>query len=92
MWQLDRLGRNMRHLIDTVTSLHERRIQFRSLRENIDTTTASGRAASGRRRGSSDLCAGAAMRGVTPRRWPLLVSASAGGGRAIGSRSRRRCG
>lgn len=43
VWQLDRLGRNMRHLIDTVNALHERDVQFRSLRENIDTTTASGR-------------------------------------------------
>ena len=33
----------MRHLIDTVTTPHERGVQFRSLRENIDTTTASGR-------------------------------------------------
>jgi DNA invertase Pin-like site-specific DNA recombinase len=43
VWQLDRLGRNMRHLIDTVTAMHERGIQFRSLRENVDTTTASGK-------------------------------------------------
>lgn len=43
VWQLDRLGRNMRHLIDTVNTLHDRGVQFRSLRENIDTTTASGR-------------------------------------------------
>ncbi|AGL15147.1 hypothetical protein L083_1637 [Actinoplanes sp. N902-109] len=43
VWQLDRLGRNMRHLIDTVNALHERDVQFRSLRENIDTTTAAGR-------------------------------------------------
>ena len=43
VWQLDRLGRNMRHLIDTVNALHDRGVQFRSLREDIDTTTASGR-------------------------------------------------
>jgi DNA invertase Pin-like site-specific DNA recombinase len=43
VWQLDRLGRSMRHLIDTVTGLHEQGVQFRSLRENIDTTTASGK-------------------------------------------------
>jgi DNA invertase Pin-like site-specific DNA recombinase len=43
VWQLDRLGRNMRHLIDTVNALHERGVQFRSLRENVDTTTASGK-------------------------------------------------
>jgi DNA invertase Pin-like site-specific DNA recombinase len=43
VWQLDRLGRNMRHLIDTVNTLHERGVQFRSLRENVETTTASGK-------------------------------------------------
>ncbi|GIJ49746.1 invertase [Virgisporangium aliadipatigenens] len=43
VWQLDRLGRSMRHLIDTVKALHERGVQFRSLRESIDTTTAAGR-------------------------------------------------
>lgn len=43
VWQLDRLGRNMRHLIDTVNTLHDRGVQFRSLRENVDTTTASGK-------------------------------------------------
>jgi DNA invertase Pin-like site-specific DNA recombinase len=43
VWQLDRLGRNMRHLIDTVNTLQGHGVQFRSLRENIDTTTASGR-------------------------------------------------
>ena len=40
VWRLDRLGRSLRHLIDTVTSLDERQVGFRSLRENIDTTTA----------------------------------------------------
>ena len=39
VWRLDRLGRSLRHLIDTVTSLDERQVGFRSLRENIDTTT-----------------------------------------------------
>ena len=43
VWQLDRLGYNMRHLVDTVNALHDRGVQFRSLRENIDTTAASGR-------------------------------------------------
>ncbi|MEV0902385.1 recombinase family protein [Actinoplanes sp. NPDC049802] len=42
VWQLDRSGRNMRHLINTVNALHDHGVQFRSLRENID-TTASGR-------------------------------------------------
>ncbi len=43
VWRLDRLGRSLRHLIDTVTSLHEHNIGFRSLVENIDTTTAGGK-------------------------------------------------
>jgi hypothetical protein len=42
--RLDRLGRSLRHLIDTVTSLDERQVGFRPLREDIDTTTR-GRAA-----------------------------------------------
>ncbi len=44
VWRLDRLGRSLRHLIDTVTALDERGGGgFRSLRESIDTTTAGGR-------------------------------------------------
>jgi DNA invertase Pin-like site-specific DNA recombinase len=43
VWRLDRLGRSLRHLIDVVTTLDERGVGFRSLRENIDTTTAGGR-------------------------------------------------
>ena len=38
MWRLGRLGRSLRHLIETVTALAERKIAFRSLTENIDTT------------------------------------------------------
>ena len=41
--QLDRLGRSLRHLIETVTALADRKIGFRSLTENIDTTTAGGK-------------------------------------------------
>ena len=43
VWRLDRLGRSLRHLIDVIAGLQERETAFRSLRESIDTTTATGR-------------------------------------------------
>jgi DNA invertase Pin-like site-specific DNA recombinase len=43
VWRLDRLGRGLRHLIDTIAQLEERAIAFRSLKESIDTATAAGR-------------------------------------------------
>ena len=43
MWRLDRLGRSLRDLIETVTALGERGVGFRSLTESIDTTTPGGR-------------------------------------------------
>ncbi|GCE40981.1 DNA-invertase [Rhodococcus wratislaviensis] len=42
VWKLDRLGRSMRHVIETVHNLGERGIQFRSLTEGFDTTTPGG--------------------------------------------------
>lgn len=41
--RLDRLGRSLSHLIETVSCLQKRKIGFRSLQENIDTTTAGGK-------------------------------------------------
>jgi DNA invertase Pin-like site-specific DNA recombinase len=43
VWRLDRLGRSLRHLIDTVATLKERGIHFRSLQEQIDTATSGGK-------------------------------------------------
>ena len=43
VWRLDRLGRSLRHLVETVNALAERGVAFRSLHEGIDTTTSTGR-------------------------------------------------
>ena len=43
VWRLDRLGRSLRHLIETITGLHSRGIGFKSLTEQIDTTTSGGK-------------------------------------------------
>jgi hypothetical protein len=43
VWKLDRLGRSLRHLVDTVTGLAGRGVAFRSLQEQVDTTTPGGR-------------------------------------------------
>src|SRR5438309_4069861 len=43
VWKLDRLGRSLKHLIDTVLALQNAGKGFRSLQENIDTTTSGGK-------------------------------------------------
>ena len=43
VWRLDRLGRSLKHLIETISQLDTRKIGFKSLTENIDTTTSGGK-------------------------------------------------
>ena len=43
VWKLDRLARSMKQLIETIEKLRLRGIEFRSLTEALDTTTAQGR-------------------------------------------------
>ena len=43
MWNLDRLARSTKQLIETIETLRVRGIGFRSLTEALDTTTAQGR-------------------------------------------------
>jgi DNA invertase Pin-like site-specific DNA recombinase len=43
VWKLDRFGRSLTHLIESVGQLHARKVGFRSLQESIDTTTSGGK-------------------------------------------------
>src|SRR5215470_1626450 len=43
VWRLDRLGRSLPHLIETVTALQGQGVAFQSITENIDTSNATGK-------------------------------------------------
>lgn len=43
VWKLDRLGRSLKNLVELVTGFQEKQIQFVSLQDHLDTTTAQGR-------------------------------------------------
>lgn len=43
VWKLDRLGRSLKHLIETINHLHAKKVGFVSVQESIDTTTSGGK-------------------------------------------------
>jgi DNA invertase Pin-like site-specific DNA recombinase len=43
VWKLDRFGRSLVHLLESVRALQARRVGFKSLQESIDTTSSSGK-------------------------------------------------
>lgn len=43
VWRLDRLGRTLKQLIELINDFNSRGVGFRSLQENIDTTTSGGK-------------------------------------------------
>ena len=43
VWRLDRLGRSLRNLIELVEQLKEMGVSFRSLQEEMDTSTSGGK-------------------------------------------------
>jgi len=43
VWRLDRLGRSLKHLIDLVNEMEQRKIGLRSLTESMDTNTSGGK-------------------------------------------------
>jgi DNA invertase Pin-like site-specific DNA recombinase len=52
VWKLDRLGRSLQHLIEIMSDLESRKVGFKSVTENIDTTNATGTLMGNRK----DLC------------------------------------
>lgn len=43
VWKLDRLGHTVKGLIDLVNFLHQKEIHFKSINDNVDTSTPAGR-------------------------------------------------
>jgi len=43
VWKLDRLGRTVKGLVELVNQLHDKQINFKSITDNVDTSTPSGR-------------------------------------------------
>jgi DNA invertase Pin-like site-specific DNA recombinase len=43
IWKLDRMGRSLKHLVELIGSLIERKIGLLTLNDRIDTTSAQGR-------------------------------------------------
>lgn len=43
VWKLDRLGRTVKGLIDLINQLNQKEIHFKSITDNVDTSTPSGR-------------------------------------------------
>jgi DNA invertase Pin-like site-specific DNA recombinase len=43
VWKLDRFGRNLRHLVDTLAELEALGVAFVSLRDQIDLSTSAGK-------------------------------------------------
>jgi DNA invertase Pin-like site-specific DNA recombinase len=82
VWKLDRLGRNLRHLVNTVHDLMERKIGFRVLSgqgANIDTTTAGGRWCSASSQRSPSLSATSSASERSPdwhQRGPVVATAA----------------
>ena len=50
IWKLDRLGRSLKHLVELVGELAERKVGLQSLNDPIDTTHAQGRLVFNRKR------------------------------------------
>lgn len=43
VWKLDRLGRTVKGLVELVNQLHNRKVNFKSVTDNVDTSSPSGR-------------------------------------------------
>jgi DNA invertase Pin-like site-specific DNA recombinase len=43
VWKLDRLGRSLKDLIETINDIHRKKMCFQSLQENLNTATSAGK-------------------------------------------------
>lgn len=43
VWKLDRLGRSLKHLVDLISLFNDKKVDFISINDNIDTTSMQGR-------------------------------------------------
>jgi DNA invertase Pin-like site-specific DNA recombinase len=43
VWKLDRLGRSLKDLIATINEIHDKKMSFQSLQENLNTATSAGK-------------------------------------------------
>ena len=43
VWKLDRLGRSLKHLVELVNALLEKKVGLKSLQDPVDTTNAQGK-------------------------------------------------
>ena len=88
VWRLDRLGRSLAHLIQAVTELQERGVHFRSLEEQLDTST-SGKARVVASWSSTSLVRSLIERDLTSERTMAGLAAGLAAARARGRRGGR---
>ncbi len=82
VWRLDRLGRSLPHLIETISDLAARGVEFHSLTESLDTTKARSRYHPGCRAQGLQCV----VRAGHVRRWTAKSEAQRDPGSAVGAK------
>ena len=69
VWRLDRLGRSMRHVVNTMHDLTERGVAVKCIADGIDTSTSTGRMVAGVSGVPAGVREGAGQGEGRPSRW-----------------------